>query len=296
MRDFYTLLTTVGANAFANANTATLNLSTISVSDDTATPTIDQTSMQSVKWSGPIVDYVKDANIPGRFTVSCIIPSDQGGFAVNQAGLFDSAGNLLVIAKLSGSYKPIAAQGEVKELRVNLVVNATNLDSVAVTIDPNVVVATRAYVGAAITAIENRLGDHVNSTNNPHQTTKTQVGLGNVDNYATATQAEAEAGTAGDRFMTPARVKQAIAANASQGSSISTYRFMAVGTVYVPTSASEFRVIVDHSVNLSGGDCIVSEQAGSTIVTPYGSDQLIRLTSKGAEYIFSKVNGVWRIS
>jgi hypothetical protein len=149
--------------------------------------------------------------------------------------------------------------------------------------------AIAAAVGNAFTA-------HVNNTANPHAVTKTQVGLGSVDNYATATQAEAEAGTATNRFMTPARVKQAIAANASQGSSISTYRFMATGTVYVPTTSSEFRVIVDHSVNLSGGDCIVSEQAGSTIVTPYGSDQLIRLTSKGAEYIFSKVNGVWRIS
>ena len=38
--------------------------------------------------------------------------------------------------------------------------------------------------------------------------TKTQVGLGNVDNYGTATQAEAEAGTATNKFMTPQRTKQ----------------------------------------------------------------------------------------
>ncbi len=51
---------------------------------------------------------------------------------------------------------------------------------------------------------------HVSDTNNPHATTKAQVGLGSVDNYATATQAEAEAGTATNRFMTPLCVKQAI--------------------------------------------------------------------------------------
>lgn len=40
--------------------------------------------------------------------------------------------------------------------------------------------------------------------------TKTSLGLGNVANYVVATQAEAEAGTAADKYMTPLRVKQAI--------------------------------------------------------------------------------------
>ncbi|MBJ6364141.1 hypothetical protein ACFOQM_23245 [Paenibacillus sp. GCM10012307] len=39
---------------------------------------------------------------------------------------------------------------------------------------------------------------------------KADVGLGSVDNNLTATQAEAEAGTATNRFMTPQRTKQAI--------------------------------------------------------------------------------------
>jgi len=51
---------------------------------------------------------------------------------------------------------------------------------------------------------------HGNRTDNPHGVTKAQVGLGSVDNYPTATQAEAEAGTAANRFMTPQRVKQAL--------------------------------------------------------------------------------------
>jgi len=52
--------------------------------------------------------------------------------------------------------------------------------------------------------------NHVNDKNNPHNTTKAQVGLGLVDNFQTATQAEATAGTQNDRFMTPLRTKQAI--------------------------------------------------------------------------------------
>lgn len=53
---------------------------------------------------------------------------------------------------------------------------------------------------------------HVNDKNNPHGVTKAQVGLGNVLNYGMATQAEAESGTATNRYMSPLRVKQAFEA------------------------------------------------------------------------------------
>ena len=51
---------------------------------------------------------------------------------------------------------------------------------------------------------------HISNTLNPHNTTKSQVGLGSVNNYDIATQAEAEAGTSGSKYMTPQRTKQAI--------------------------------------------------------------------------------------
>ncbi|MCT7451882.1 hypothetical protein N5V60_23390 [Escherichia coli] len=52
---------------------------------------------------------------------------------------------------------------------------------------------------------------HANRTDNPHEVTKAQVGLGNVQNYPTANKAEAEAGTAPDRYMTAQTVGWAIA-------------------------------------------------------------------------------------
>ncbi len=53
---------------------------------------------------------------------------------------------------------------------------------------------------------------HINNTNNPHGTTKSQVGLGNVQNYAIADALAARAGTANDLYMTPAMVREAISA------------------------------------------------------------------------------------
>lgn len=60
--------------------------------------------------------------------------------------------------------------------------------------------------------IGNTLDAHIGNSNNPHNTTKAQVGLTNVQDYPTATQPEAEAGTAANRYMTPARTAQAIVA------------------------------------------------------------------------------------
>lgn len=51
---------------------------------------------------------------------------------------------------------------------------------------------------------------HINDKNNPHNTTKAQVGLDAVENYRVATQAEAEAGASNVLYMTPLRTAQAI--------------------------------------------------------------------------------------
>ena len=56
----------------------------------------------------------------------------------------------------------------------------------------------------------NPLNAHIANTSNPHNTTATQVGLGSVDNFATATSSDATTGTASNKFMTPLRVKEAI--------------------------------------------------------------------------------------
>ncbi|MCO6704833.1 hypothetical protein [Streptomyces sp. CHB9.2] len=61
------------------------------------------------------------------------------------------------------------------------------------------------------------LDAHKNDLNNPHGTTKAQVGLGSVQNYGVATQAEAEAGVVANKYMTPLQTKQAIEALANSG-------------------------------------------------------------------------------
>jgi len=78
--------------------------------------------------------------------------------------------------------------------------------------DPNFATTVMTEIGTRETpeGAQAKVDTHANLTNNPHSVTKSQVGLGSVSNYGIATQAEAEAGTSGSKYMTPLRTKQAI--------------------------------------------------------------------------------------
>ena len=60
-----------------------------------------------------------------------------------------------------------------------------------------------AEQASAVTSVLTALNAHIADKNNPHATTKSQVGLGNVENYATATQAQMDTGTASNLYVTP---------------------------------------------------------------------------------------------
>lgn len=72
---------------------------------------------------------------------------------------------------------------------------------------------TPANTAAAIqTLAGNLVTAHANNPNNPHNTTKAQVGLDRVQNYPIAIQSQAETGAVDTAYMTPLRTAQAVAA------------------------------------------------------------------------------------
>ncbi|WP_259406014.1 pyocin knob domain-containing protein [Shouchella clausii] len=91
-----------------------------------------------------------------------------------------------------------------------------------------------------------KIDAHANNKNNPHSVTKAQVGLGNVQNYPIASQAQAEAGNHTASFMTPQRTKEAISALTSQATIISAIAGTVTGKDY-PLGLTTF----EHS-NLTG--------------------------------------------
>ncbi len=81
----------------------------------------------------------------------------------------------------------------------------------ATTATSNILYMTPVRVREAIDfLVGGKIDAHIADINNPHGTTKAQVGLGSVQNYAIATTVEAQAGTSNALYMTPVRVKEAI--------------------------------------------------------------------------------------
>lgn len=81
----------------------------------------------------------------------------------------------------------------------------------------NAVITTADTVISALGKLQKQISDnlaslnsHTSNQSNPHQVTKSQVGLGNVQNYGVATQTEAESGASDTKYMTPLKTKQAI--------------------------------------------------------------------------------------
>ena len=74
----------------------------------------------------------------------------------------------------------------------------------------NITAAIRAKGGTAGAGTSVEVANHLANINNPHQTTKAQVGLGLVANYRIALESEARAGVQNDLYMTPFMTKSAI--------------------------------------------------------------------------------------
>ena len=66
-------------------------------------------------------------------------------------------------------------------------------------------VAAMALTQANLTTTNTPFANHVSNVNNPHSVTPAQIGLGNVQNYATATNAQAYAGVATNLYVTAAQ-------------------------------------------------------------------------------------------
>ena len=74
------------------------------------------------------------------------------------------------------------------------------------------------------------------------------------------------------------------------------YRFMAHAIATLPSSGGSIRFIVDHSVDLTSGDCVIQAPASETIVAPRGSDNQVRIKQMCREFVFVKINNQWRVS
>lgn len=146
---------------------------------------------------------------------------------------------------------------------------ATNADGAAGT--STTLFMTPAAVFAAIVAKAGEmLEGHTSRVDNPHNTTKAQVGLGSVANFAVASTAEAQIGDATDKYMTPYLVKVAI--DTLVGGLLSTH----INRVDNPHATTAAQVGLGNVDNYATASQAEAQAVGATATLPLNKFMTVR--------------------
>ena len=145
---FYTILTAIGEAKIANAAALgeKVELIELALGDGGGSyynPTEDQTELQNEVWRGSINAVEVDTENPNWITIQTVVPSQHGGFMIREAGVFDNEGDLIAVGKYPETYKPVAADGSIKDLVVRMILEVGNTSSVQLKVDPTIVLATK---------------------------------------------------------------------------------------------------------------------------------------------------------
>lgn len=156
MAEYYTTLTTIGADKVASALSGgpALQLQKIAVGDGGGASFYDLYDREALKqraglvnqhWSDDLNLVDVDPNNPAWVITEGLIPTHVGGWYIREVGIFDAAGDMIAIGVYPETYKPVATAVEA-DLLVRSILEVGDADSVELKIDPSQVFATRAWV------------------------------------------------------------------------------------------------------------------------------------------------------
>lgn len=148
---YTTVMTTVGLAKLANAisTNTPLPLLQMAVGDgngNPTTPTAGQTALVRQRFIGPISLAKVDPNNSAQMIFDLQVPMAQGGWTIQEVGLFDNTGAMIAVANFPATYKPLPSEGSASDLTVRIYVAISNASAVTVTVDPAVVIASRQWV------------------------------------------------------------------------------------------------------------------------------------------------------
>lgn len=154
---YKTIHTTYGLQRMAQAEATgvPINLTHMSVGDgngNATTPSESQTALVRETFRAAINRVYQDPTQPTKFTAEVVIPATVGGFTMREVGVFDDAGGLFAVGNLPATYKPNISEGAYSDTVVRMEFLVTNASVVTIQIDPNVAVASQAWVLNNITA------------------------------------------------------------------------------------------------------------------------------------------------
>ncbi|WPP47700.1 phage tail protein [Pseudomonas sp. AN-1] len=154
---FSTIHTKYGLTAMSRAESTgvPINLTHMAVGDGNGapvTPDWEQTQLARERFRAAVSRVYQDPDDPTRFTVELVVPATEGGWVMREIGVFDAAGALFAVGNLPETYKPLPEEGSFGDAVLRLSFVVTNASVVTVMVDPNVAVASQAWIINNITA------------------------------------------------------------------------------------------------------------------------------------------------
>lgn len=146
--NFYAILTNTGKAKIANAMLLNqkVDFNELALGDGGGiyvNPTENQTALVNEIFRCPIGAVTIDTNNSNWIVVETAIAAQTGGFMIREAGIYDSEGDLLAVAKYPETYKPALEEGSVKDLLIRMILEVTNASVVTLKVDPTVILATK---------------------------------------------------------------------------------------------------------------------------------------------------------
>lgn len=156
MSDYYTIFTNIGlakmANALALGQAVVLTHFAVGDggNDGAYNPTATQAALINETYRAPINASNVDENNPSWLIVEAVIPANQGGWYVREAGIFDQDGDMIAVIRYPETFKPVLSAGVGKDLYLRVILEHSNTEIVELKIDPAIVLATRKYVDDSV--------------------------------------------------------------------------------------------------------------------------------------------------
>ncbi|WP_343560418.1 phage tail protein [Kiloniella sp. b19] len=167
-QEFFTIITQAGQARLTNAMALgeQIQITHLAVgsglNNEPYTPTESQTALKTEVYRANVIQLSVDPDVSNQLTAEAVIPQNQGGFTIREAGLFTSDGALFAIAKFPETYKPEIVSGVASDLAIRFVFKTGNADQVELKIDPSIVLATYTFVTNAIANHSNDPDAHPN--------------------------------------------------------------------------------------------------------------------------------------
>ncbi|AAS95580.1 phage tail-collar fiber domain-containing protein [Nitratidesulfovibrio vulgaris] len=172
-------------------------------------PAPSWTALTRQVWRGMVNGVQTSPDNASQVQVDAVIPLNIGGFFIREWGLYDAEGDMVAVGAHAEFYKPVISSGASAEIVERILLPIANAGAITLTIASQAV-ATQQFVQAQVKAHDEsptahgdmvrRLEEHTH----PHAT---EDAAGLVER---ATDAEAQAGTDGERYVTPKQLADAL--------------------------------------------------------------------------------------